>query len=85
MDRAILGELERLHNQVADIGALCNDADHGILNAHALRVREWLLRLNKQVTGHRPSTPAGPRRDPRGTVVRALPDPANGSPRRAME
>ena len=38
--RAILLELERLYNHVADIGALCNDVGHGILNAHALRVRE---------------------------------------------
>jgi Ni,Fe-hydrogenase III large subunit/Ni,Fe-hydrogenase III component G len=51
--RAILLELERLHNHVADLGALCNDVGFGIANAHALRVREQLLRLNKTVTGHR--------------------------------
>src|SRR5206468_2306899 len=37
----------------SDIGALCNDAGHGILNAHALRVKETLLRINKETTGHR--------------------------------
>ncbi len=51
--RAILLELERLYNHVADIGALCNDVGHGILNAHAQRIRERLLRLNEHVTGHR--------------------------------
>jgi Ni,Fe-hydrogenase III large subunit/Ni,Fe-hydrogenase III component G len=51
--RAVLLELERLYNHVADIGALCNDVGYGILNAHALRVREQLLRLNADVAGHR--------------------------------
>jgi Ni,Fe-hydrogenase III large subunit/Ni,Fe-hydrogenase III component G len=51
--RAMLLELERIHNHVADLGMLCNDVGHGILNAHAQRVREELLRLNKEVTGHR--------------------------------
>jgi len=51
--RALLLELERLHNHTADIGALCNDVGHSILNSHALRIREQLLRLNRDVTGHR--------------------------------
>jgi Ni,Fe-hydrogenase III large subunit len=51
--RAILLELERLHNHVADIGALCNDVGHSILHAHAGRIREQLLRLNAETTGHR--------------------------------
>ncbi|MGW2418266.1 hydrogenase large subunit [Streptomyces sp. NPDC001709] len=51
--RALLLELERIHNHVADLGMLCNDVGHGILNAHAQRIREQLLRLNKEVTGHR--------------------------------
>ena len=51
--RAILLELERLYNHVTDIGALCNDVGHGILNNQAQRVRERLLRINDQVTGHR--------------------------------
>ncbi|HEV7629082.1 MAG TPA: formate hydrogenase, partial [Streptomyces sp.] len=51
--RAVLLELERLHNHVADLGALCNDVGYGIAHAHAQRVRESLLRLNKDVTGHR--------------------------------
>lgn len=51
--RAALLELERLYNHVADIGALCNDVGYGILHVHAQRVREDLLRLNAEVTGHR--------------------------------
>jgi Ni,Fe-hydrogenase III large subunit len=46
-------ELERLYNHVTDIGALCNDVGHGVLHAHAGRVRERLLRLNDHTTGHR--------------------------------
>ncbi|MDN5803275.1 MAG: NADH-quinone oxidoreductase subunit C [Microlunatus sp.] len=53
MTRAAVLELERLYNHVADIGALCNDAGQGLLNTHALRIRERLLRLNADVTGHR--------------------------------
>ncbi|MFD2420446.1 hydrogenase large subunit [Amycolatopsis pigmentata] len=51
--RAILLELERLYNHITDLGALCNDVGYGILNAHAQRVREQLLRHNDHVTGHR--------------------------------
>ncbi len=51
--RALLLELERLYNHVTDLGALCNDVGHGILNAHAGRLREQLLRLNAETTGHR--------------------------------
>jgi Ni,Fe-hydrogenase III large subunit/Ni,Fe-hydrogenase III component G len=51
--RAILLELERLYNHVADIGALCNDVGFGIVHAHSLRLREQLLRINAEVTGHR--------------------------------
>ena len=51
--RGLLLELERLHNHAADIGALCNDVGHSVLNAHAQRIRERLLRLNAATTGHR--------------------------------
>ncbi|MFC3572595.1 NADH-quinone oxidoreductase subunit C [Streptomyces yaanensis] len=71
--RALLLELERIHNHVADLGMLCNDVGHGILNAHAQRVREQLLRLNKEVTGHRLLRGGVV---PGGVTLRALPDPA---------
>jgi len=51
--RAALLELERLYNHVADLGALCMDVGYGILNVHAQRVREEILRLGAEVTGHR--------------------------------
>jgi Ni,Fe-hydrogenase III large subunit/Ni,Fe-hydrogenase III component G len=51
--RGLLLELERLYNHIGDIGALCNDVGHSILNAHALRIKETLLRVNKDTTGHR--------------------------------
>lgn len=71
--RALLLELERLHNHVADIGALCNDVGHSVLNSQALRVRERLLRLNHDVTGHRllrGGVTVG------GAALRSVPDPA---------
>ncbi len=69
--RAILLELERLYNHVTDIGALCNDVGHGILNSHAQRVREQLLRINDAVTGHRLLRGAI---RPGSTTVTTLPD-----------
>ena len=51
--RAMLLELERLYNHVADIGALCNDVGFGLAQARALTLREKLLRLNAEITGHR--------------------------------
>ena len=51
--RALLLELERLYNHITDLGALCNDVGHGILNTHAGRIREQLLRINAETTGHR--------------------------------
>ena len=71
--RAVLLELERLHNHVNDIGALCNDVAHSVLNAHAQRVREQLLRINDQVTGQRLLRDAI---RPGAADLRALPDPA---------
>lgn len=70
--RAILLELERLYNHITDIGALCNDVAHPILNTHTQRIREQLLRINDQVTGHRLLRGAI---HPGATVLLALPDP----------
>jgi len=71
--RAVLLELERLYNHVTDLGALCNDVGHSVLNAQFGRIREQLLRLNADVTGHRllrGGVLLG------GAVLRTLPDPA---------
>lgn len=70
--RAVLLELERLYNHVTDLGALCNDVAHPILHAHTGRVREQLLRINDQVTGHRLLRGGVV---PGGVRLRALPDP----------
>ncbi|WP_108015738.1 hydrogenase large subunit [Streptomyces sp. VMFN-G11Ma] len=70
--RAMLLELERIHNHVADLGMLCNDAGHGVLNAQAQRVREQLLRLNAEITGHRLLRGGVV---PGGAALHALPDP----------
>ncbi|MFN8189137.1 MAG: nickel-dependent hydrogenase large subunit [Nocardioidaceae bacterium] len=51
--RALLLEMERLHNHVADLGAIVNDVGYGIVNAHAQALRERLLRHHRAVTGHR--------------------------------
>ena len=51
--RALVVELERITNHVADLGALCNDVGFGVAHARALTLREKLLRLAGEVTGHR--------------------------------
>lgn len=69
--RALLVELERLYNHVADLGALANDVGFGLAHAHAQRIREQLLRLNDAVTGHRLLRGA---MRPGAVALRALPD-----------
>jgi Ni,Fe-hydrogenase III large subunit/Ni,Fe-hydrogenase III component G len=69
--RALLVELERLYNHVADLGALANDVGFALANAHAQRIREQLLRLNATVTGHRLLRGAV---RPGAVALRALPD-----------
>jgi len=69
--RATLLELERLHNHVADIGAIVNDVGYGIVQAHAQALRERLLRHNQAVTGHRLLRGAIA---PGRTTLRRLPD-----------
>lgn len=71
--RAMLVELERLYNHVADMGALANDVGFSLANAHAQRVRERLLRINAAVTGHRLLRDAI---RPGALSLRSLPDPA---------
>lgn len=71
--RALLLELERLHNHVADLGAMANDVGFGIVHVHTQRLRERLLRLNRDVTGHR-LLRGGVRVG--GAGVARLPDPA---------
>jgi Ni,Fe-hydrogenase III large subunit/Ni,Fe-hydrogenase III component G len=46
-------ELERLYNHIADVGAICTDTGFAVANAHAMRLREDILRLNDRLVGHR--------------------------------
>ena len=66
--RVILLELERLYNHIGDVGAIATDAGFAVAQAHCMRIRERLLRLNKQITGSRLLRgiliPGGLRRDP---------------------
>lgn len=51
--RAILLELERMYNHVADIGAIATDVGFVIANAHASRLRENILGVTEDLTGSR--------------------------------
>jgi len=51
--RVVFQELERLYNHIADVGAICTDTGFAIANAHAMRLREDVLRLNERLAGHR--------------------------------
>jgi Ni,Fe-hydrogenase III large subunit/Ni,Fe-hydrogenase III component G len=51
--RLVLQELERLYNHIGDVGAICADTGFAIANAHAMRLREDVLRLNARLSGHR--------------------------------
>ncbi len=51
--RAILLEMERLYNHVADFGMIVSDTGFAVAHAQCYRIRERLLRLNHAVTGNR--------------------------------
>ncbi len=51
--RTVCLELERVYNHVGDIGAIANDVAFVVANTHAMRLKERVLRLNEQLTGHR--------------------------------
>jgi Ni,Fe-hydrogenase III large subunit/Ni,Fe-hydrogenase III component G len=51
--RTVCLELERTCNHVADIGAIATDVAFVVGNAHAMRLKERVLRLNEQLTGNR--------------------------------
>ncbi len=70
--RALLVELERLYNHAADVGALANDVGFSLAQAHALRIREELLRINNATTGHRLLRDAI---SPGAVSLLSLPDP----------
>jgi Ni,Fe-hydrogenase III large subunit/Ni,Fe-hydrogenase III component G len=51
--RTVCLELERLYNHIADIGAIATDVAFVVANAHAMRLKERVLRLNEELTGNR--------------------------------
>src|SRR5208282_2017140 len=51
--RTVCLELERLYNHIADVGAIATDVAFVVANAHAMRLKEKVLRLNEQLTGNR--------------------------------
>src|SRR5205814_3073045 len=51
--RTICLEMERIYNHIADIGAIATDVAFVVANAHAMRLKEGVLRLNEQLTGNR--------------------------------
>ena len=71
--RALLVELERIVNHVADIGALANDVGFSLALAHTQRLREELLRISAATTGHRLLRGAI---RPGQVALLSLPDPA---------
>ncbi|MBI4183718.1 MAG: nickel-dependent hydrogenase large subunit [Proteobacteria bacterium] len=51
--RAVMAELERIANHLGDFGAICNDASFGFIHAHAMALRELVLRAAGACFGHR--------------------------------
>jgi Ni,Fe-hydrogenase III large subunit/Ni,Fe-hydrogenase III component G len=51
--RVILAELERLANHFGDIGAIMTDTGFNFGGANGARLREGVMQINEQLTGHR--------------------------------
>jgi Ni,Fe-hydrogenase III large subunit/Ni,Fe-hydrogenase III component G len=51
--RTLFLELERLHNHIGDVGAICNDAAYALALAHAGRMKERVMQLADKLTGSR--------------------------------
>ncbi|MBP2630961.1 MAG: nickel-dependent hydrogenase family protein [Firmicutes bacterium] len=51
--RTLYLELERLYNHVGDVGNICAGYGFAVGNSQGARMRELLLRLNEELTGHR--------------------------------
>jgi Ni,Fe-hydrogenase III large subunit/Ni,Fe-hydrogenase III component G len=51
--RSLFLELERLHNHLGDVGAICNDTAYALAHAHCSRMKEQLMQLNDRLTGSR--------------------------------
>lgn len=51
--RSLFLELERLHNHLGDVGAICNDTAFTLAHAHCGRMKERLMQMNDRLTGSR--------------------------------
>jgi len=51
--RTLFLELERLHNHLGDVGAICNDTAYALAHAHCGRMKERLMQLNDRLAGSR--------------------------------
>lgn len=51
--RALVAELERLYNHVGDIGNLCAGIGFAVAIMAGARMKEYIMRINEAVTGHR--------------------------------
>src|SRR5712692_6749910 len=51
--RSLFLELERLHNHLGDVGAICNDTAYALPHAHCGRMKEQIMQLNDRLTGSR--------------------------------
>ncbi len=51
--RCIYSEMERIYNHLGDIGGMATDVAFAVPAAEAAILREMMLRLNQELTGHR--------------------------------
>jgi Ni,Fe-hydrogenase III large subunit/Ni,Fe-hydrogenase III component G len=51
--RSFFLELERLHNHLGDVGAICNDTAYVLAHMHCGRMKEQIMQLNDRLTGSR--------------------------------
>ena len=51
--RTLFLELERVHNHIGDVGAICNDTAYSLAHAHCARMKERIMQLNDRLTGSR--------------------------------
>lgn len=51
--RTLFLELERIHNHIGDVGAICNDAAYTLALAHCGRMKERIMQLHDRLTGSR--------------------------------
>ena len=51
--RTLFLELERLHNHLGDVGAICNDIAYTLAHVHCSRMKEQIMQLNDRLTGSR--------------------------------